>query len=308
MVTAAGALPRFAVRCGVGDALWALLILSLVDVGAAAPTNCPVEWAGRLGEAVLTVISFFSAVSFTAAACKEIESAELFLETVRLCWEAAGGTSSEFVTLLRGCVPELPADAAVKMAAVLCRTDTAPVPAASKKPPLDAPKVGGPGGYGRALADALAVGLEEAKRDAVEMTNDKIREIADRAAKTAAEQTTTPEATQNALLEATMYPVSVLKIAKGDSVMFDKLRSKLVKEGTGEYHRHLTSVASFDDWLAVIYVWLISEQHTDAVCILQKWRLSIALEWAMGGKEYVKLYFKKYHGTFPTECDSQLMF
>jgi hypothetical protein len=45
-----------------------------------------------------------------------------------------------------------------------------------------------------------------------------------------------------------------------------------------------------------------------AATVLQKWRLSIALEWAMGGKEYVRLYFNQYHGTFPVVCDAQLMF
>ena len=90
--------------------------------------------------------------------------------------------------------------------------------------------------------------------------------------------------------------------------MYEKLRGKLVKEGTGEYSRHLSSLVVFDEWLASLYVWLIDEQQQEAVGILQKWRLSIVLEWAMGGKQYVRMYFKKYHGTFPVECDTQLMF
>ena len=28
----------------------------------------------------------------------------------------------------------------------------------------------------------------------------------------------------------------------------------------------------------------------------------------MGGKQYVRMYFRQYHGTFPVECDPQLMF
>ena len=102
--------------------------------------------------------------------------------------------------------------------------------------------------------------------------------------------------------------VAVLGVAKNDPVMFEKLRGKLIKEGCGEYSRHLKTLLEFDEWLASVYIWLTSQAQLDAVTVLQKWRLAIALDWAMGGKEYVRLYFKRHHGTFPVECDTQLMF
>ena len=86
-----------------------------------------------------------------------------------------------------------------------------------------------------------------------------------------------------------MFPLAVLHVAKGDSIMYDKLKTKLVKDGTGEYARHLVSLAAFDDWLASVYIYLLEEQQQEAVSVLQKWRLSLALEWSMGGKDYVKM-------------------
>jgi hypothetical protein len=152
------------------------------------------------------------------------------------------------------------------------------------------------------------VGLEEARSEGSELDNKKALEISQKAVATATVKAKAPEVVSNYLFEATMYPLATLQVAKGDTVMYDKLRSKLVKEGTGEYARHLASLMEFDEWLAALYVWLIEEQQQEAVGTLQKWRLSIVLQWAVGGKQYVKMYFKKYHGTFPVECDTQLMF
>ena len=46
-------------RCGGAVALWALLMCVWVGLGAAAPTNCPPEVAGSLGEAALAILAFF---------------------------------------------------------------------------------------------------------------------------------------------------------------------------------------------------------------------------------------------------------
>ena len=32
------------------------------------------------------------------------------------------------------------------------------------------------------------------------------------------------------------------------------------------------------------------------------------MKWAMGGKIYMRLYFARYHGQFPTSADPELMF
>jgi hypothetical protein len=152
------------------------------------------------------------------------------------------------------------------------------------------------------------LGLEEAAGDGSKLDKGKLKEISEKATASAVEKQRSPEVVNAALFEATMYPLAVLSVAKGDPIMFDKLRSKLIKEGCGEYSRHLSTLISFDDWLARVYDWLNQQGQMDAVVILQKWRLSIVLDWAMGGKAYVKLYFQKYHGAFSVECDAQLMF
>lgn len=289
-------------RCGRAVALWALLMCIWVDLDASAPTNCPPEVAGSLGEAALAILAFFSAVEFGKAACAAIVETELSLRTAQACWEAAD-TSKVFIDLVGECCPKLPVAVRVQMAAVFKK-------AASER------SVRSPGarassgslGFGAALASELAVGLEEATREGKKMDDGKLKEVSEKATASAVERFQSAEAIQDALFHATMYPVAVLAVAKDDPVMYDKLRSKLIKEGSGEYSRHLSSLATFDEWLATLYRWLNSQGHMDAVAVLQKWRLSIALDWAMGGKAYVQLYFRHYHGTFPVECDSQLMF
>ena len=156
----------------------------------------------------------------------------------------------------------------------------------------------GPVAVGSTLSVELAVGLEEAAGDGSKLDKGKLKEISEKATASAVEKQRSPEVVNAALFEATMYPLAVLSVAKGDPIMFDKLRSKLIKEGCGEYSRHLSTLISFDDWLARVYDWLNQQGQMDAVVILQKWRLSIVLDWAMGEKAYVKLYFQKYHGAF----------
>jgi hypothetical protein len=291
-------------RCGRAAALGALLMFLWLDLGASAPTNCPPEVASSLGEAALAIVVFFSAVEFSKAACAAIEEAGLSLKTVQACWEASDD-SGGFSALMAECCPKLPVAVRIGMAAVFKRAERAEVTAVSGARARAAS--GGPVSFGPVLATELAVGLEAA-REGGELNEDKIKELSAQATEAAVKRCSSQEVVNTALFEATMYPIAVLNVAKEDPVMFDKLRSKLIKDGCGEYKRHMSTLAGFDEWLASIYTWLNLQGVLAAATVLQKWRLSIVLDWAMGGKEYVRLYFNQYHGTFPVECDAQLMF
>ena len=118
--------PRVAACCGARVALFALLMLAFVDGGAAAPDDCCPEMAGSLGEAVVAILLFFSAVKFSATACAAMTEEELSLPTVQACWEAAE-SASDFVALVRECCPKLPGAVSVEMAAVFRRAERAGV-------------------------------------------------------------------------------------------------------------------------------------------------------------------------------------
>jgi hypothetical protein len=188
---------------------------------AAAPTNCPPEEVCCLGEAALALLLFFSVVEFSKAACAAIVESELSLSTVQACWDASDG-SKEFLGLLAECCPKLPVSVRIGMAAVLKRAERAAVAATSKSRSTSV----GPISFGPALATELAVGLEAA-REGGELDEGKIKEVSTKATEAAVKFCSSQEAINNALFEATMYPINVLNVAKEDPVMFDKLRSKL---------------------------------------------------------------------------------
>jgi hypothetical protein len=276
----------------------------LLSVLLAAPwlvsAAMPDAWEGDVPPLVGHHARFFSRVTFTVFALKALLDSDVTVDVVLSCWEAAG-TSKEFLELLEKVCAKLPAHIAMAMAAQLKTAVGTGSLAATRIATAE------PASFQEAVVDELAVGLELA---GVEASADTLREVADKATTSADARMNSEERMYLAIFDSVMYPIGMLAVARKDPSgnMYSKLKSKLVKEGEGEWARHLKTEDQFDEWLDSVISWLLSCQQLQAVERLQKWRRGIALKWNMGGKVYVRLYFNKYHGQFPVTADPELMF
>jgi hypothetical protein len=159
--------------------------------------------------------------------------------------------------------------------------------------------------FQQTVVDELAGGLQ---RLGVEANRADLEEITHEAADKGSKKVSTDDGISAVLFDVCMFPLMLLTLAATDPNVYAKLKSRLIKEGKGEWSEHLGSEAAFDRWLSQVYSWLVARGHHMAVQRLQRWRHAISLKWDMGGKDYVRLYFEQNHGTFPTDADSSLMF
>jgi hypothetical protein len=267
----------------------------------AAPGELPDGWEGDVPHLVSAHVRFFSRVSFTVTALIVMAKAECTVDVALSCWEAAS-SSQEFIDLLEKVCPHISPMVAVQMAAQL-RTgaDSSGSLAAARIATVE------PASFEDAVKDELVVGLELA---GVEASSTILEEVAGKATTSATARLNSEERMYTAMFDAVMYPVGMLAAARKDTSgnMYVKLKSRLVKEGEGEWSKHIKSEDDFADWFDSVISWLLSCQQLQAVERLQKWRRGIALKWTMGGKLYVRLYFRKYNGSFPVVADPELMF
>lgn len=283
--------------------LAAILLLASAAV-AARPGNIPSDYTERISEELSTLVVYFSAVMFTTAALTVLADTGLRLPIVLSTWEAAE-TSKAFMDLMATVCPKLGADTTIQMAGQLRTTATEASLAAARISGVDLHSAS----FESVMADELAVGLE---KEGVSLSRARLAELSEEASSSATERVrpTKEEGIANALYYAVMFPVSLLAAAARDKsgAMYNKLRSKLIKEGRGEWSLNISSEDEFEDWLDKVCDWLVETNQMEAMRRLQSWKRGISLKWNMGGKEYVRLYFGKYHGQFPLSNDAELLF
>jgi hypothetical protein len=103
-----------------------------------------------------------------------------------------------------------------------------------------------------------------------------------------------------------MFGVLKYKLAAGDTKALSKLRQKVVAAGIGEWYRHTHDRDKWEFFFNKIIDYLQEKKMFGAVQRLRAWLRQLPKSWPVA-KEYIRLYFEKYEGSFPMEVDSALL-
>ena len=103
-----------------------------------------------------------------------------------------------------------------------------------------------------------------------------------------------------------MFGVFKYKLAAGDTKALSKLRRTVVAAGKGEWSKHTADRDTFHAFFDTIIDYLQTKKLFGAVQCLRLWLRHLPKAWPVA-KEYIRLHFEHYEGTFPVEVDSALL-
>jgi hypothetical protein len=240
--------------------------------------KAPAEEVAKMSARQLSLLRFFSAVTFTAAACVIIQKCDIGIDDVEAAWEVAHD-AVHFLTVLRLSAPDFPGKEATKMAAVLQK-------------------------LGRSAAATSSARDAFVERVAAAAARDPSRESIAKATDEAYGAVAADVGKSELLRDVIYHGAELLSQPAEDAKAARKLKQMSLAAG-GTWRKHATTEKAWAAYTRRNVSYLLAKQRAPEAQRLQVFDIKRP-PIGQGGREYLEEYFMKYGGFLEVEVDLEL--